>query len=338
MIIQLKKETKPQEIKDFIKYLENKGYQIKDASSQDLTLLGVIGDTSKLDIGNILSFSIVEEAHRIATPFKQVSRSFHPLDTVVEVKGIKIGGNNPLFIIGGPCSVETCDLLKETAIFVKESGAKGLRGGAYKPRTSPYAFQGLGTIGVEYLNTVSNEVGIITVSEIMSSDKIPEFEKNIDIFQVGARNMQNYELLKALGKTKAPILLKRGFSNTIEEWLMSAEYIIASGNPNVILCERGIRTFETYTRNTLDISVIPLIKKLTHLPIIIDPSHATGKRDLVEAVSLASIAAGCDGLIIEVHPHPEVAYSDGAQTINYDSFKTLMKKATKIAKVIGRGV
>lgn len=267
-------------------------------------------------------------------PFHLVSKEFHPEDTVIDVQGIKIGGHHPVVFIGGPCSVESEASILCIAKGVKQAGGQLLRGGAYKPRTSPYAFQGLQSQGIQYLKEAGQKYHMPIVSEIMSSDKLDEFVENVDIIQVGARNMQNFELLKALGKIRKPILLKRGLANTIEEWLMSAEYIMAGGNKEVILCERGIRTFENYTRNTLDLSVIPIVKKLTHLPIIIDPSHATGQWDLVESMSLAAVAAGCDGLIIEVHNEPEKALSDGAQSLTVAHYAQLVKKAKEIEKVI----
>lgn len=267
-------------------------------------------------------------------PFHLVSKEFHPEDTVIDVQGIKIGGHHPVVFIGGPCSVESEASILCIAKGVKQAGGQLLRGGAYKPRTSPYAFQGLQSQGIQYLKEAGQKYHMPIVSEIMSSDKLDEFVENVDIIQVGARNMQNFELLKALGKIRKPILLKRGLANTIEEWLMSAEYIMAGGNKEVILCERGIRTFENYTRNTLDLSVIPIVKKLTHLPIIIDPSHATGQWDLVESMSLAAVAAGCDGLIIEVHNEPEKALSDGAQSLTIAHYAQLVKKAKEIEKVI----
>lgn len=267
-------------------------------------------------------------------PFHLVSREYQQEDTVIEVQGIKIGGHQPVVFMGGPCSVESRESILVIAKGVKQAGGNILRGGAYKPRTSPYAFQGLQSEGIQYLKEAGQKYHMPIVSEIMSSDKLDEFVENVDIIQVGARNMQNFELLKALGKIRKPILLKRGLANTIEEWLMSAEYIMAGGNREVILCERGIRTFENYTRNTLDLSVVPIVKKLTHLPIIIDPSHATGKWDLVESMSLAAVAAGCDGLIIEVHNEPENALSDGAQSLTFKHYAQLVKKAKEIEKVI----
>ena len=261
---------------------------------------------------------------------------FHPEDSIIDVSGIKIGGKEKIVVIGGPCAVEGKEQIKRIAKEVKEAKGDMLRGGAYKPRTSPYAFQGLGKEGLEYMEEARKETGLPIVSELMSAEKLEEFIEKVDLIQIGARNMQNFDLLKAVGRTKKPVLLKRGMSATIEEWIMSAEYILAEGNPNVILCERGIRTFEKYTRNTLDLSVVAIIKERTHLPIIIDPSHATGDWKLVESMSLAAIAAGADGLIIEVHDNPEEAWSDGAQSLKPEKFKTLIEKGRKIAEVIGR--
>lgn len=263
---------------------------------------------------------------------------FHPEDTIIEVNGIHIGGKEKIVVIGGPCSVEGKDMICHIAHEVKDAGGVMLRGGAYKPRTSPYAFQGMGTEGILALAQARKQTGLPVVTELMSADKLDEFVEYVDVIQIGARNMQNFDLLKAVGKTNKPVLLKRGLANTIEEWIMSAEYILSEGNTNVMLCERGIRTFEPYTRNTLDLSVVPIIKKKTHLPIIIDPSHATGDWELVEAASLAAIAAGADGLIVEVHDHPECAWSDGAQSLKPDNFKELIRKGKAIAGVIGRAM
>lgn len=336
MIITLKNYATEEQIKSLQQIFIDKGCQCKDIIGVNKRIFGVIGDTSSIDPKTIEAFKFVENVTRIAVPFKKVSRQFHPNDTIIEVNGIKIGGNNPIVFIGGPCSIESEESTLLIANGVKKCGGNMLRGGAYKPRTSPYAFQGLQTAGILAMVQARKKTGLPIVSEIMSADKIDEFVENVDIIQVGARNMQNFELLKALGKIDKPILLKRGLANTIEEWLMSAEYILAGGNEKVILCERGIRTFEKYTRNTLDLSVVPLVKKLTHLPIIIDPSHATGKWDLVEAMSLASVAAGCDGLIIEVHNDPEHALSDGPQTLTFENFEKVVEKCKKIAEVIGR--
>ena len=269
----------------------------------------------------------VDNVKRIAAPYKKANRLFHPLDSVIDVDGIKVGGKEKIVVIGGPCSVEGEESVMRIAKAVKEAGGCMLRGGAYKPRTSPYSFQGMGLEGLKCMYKAKQAYNMPIVSELMSEKKLDEFEEYVDLIQVGARNMQNFDLLKALGKSKKPVLLKRGLANTMEEWIMAAEYIMAGGNENVIMCERGIRTFETYTRNTLDLSVIP---------IIIDPSHATGDRKLVESMSLAAIAAGADGLIIEVHDNPECAWSDGAQSVTPDAFKTLIEKGKKIANVIGR--
>lgn len=336
MIITIRKSADPKDIQLLVEMLESFDVQVNEIEGAYQRVLGLVGDTASIDAKRISAYEIVENVTRIAAPYKLVSRSFHPNDTIIDVDGIKIGGNEKICVIAGPCAVESLDSVCNIASIVKEDGALMLRGGAYKPRTSPYSFQGMETEGVKALSEAKKLTGLPVVSEIMSKDKLEEFEKYVDIIQVGARNMQNFDLLKALGKTKKPVLLKRGLSSTIEEWLMSAEYIVASGNPNVILCERGIRTYEKYTRNTLDISVIPIIKERTHLPIIIDPSHSTGDYRYVEAVSLAAIAAGADGLIIEVHDHPESALSDGGQSLKPEKFARLMKKAREIAKVVGR--
>lgn len=338
MIISGRQNASKQEIEALRQELEAAGLEMLDISGQNLNVFGVVGDTSSFDERKILAYGWVENVTRIAAPYKKASRNFHPEDTIIEVGGIKIGGNNPIVIIGGPCAVESEEQIMTIASEVAEAGGKMLRGGAYKPRTSPYAFQGMRTEGIKLLTKAREKYHLPVVTELMSADKIDEFVENVDIIQVGARNMQNFELLKALGKIDKPILLKRGLCNTIEEWLMSAEYIMAGGNNKVILCERGIRTFEKATRNTLDIAVIPLIKKLTHLPIIIDPSHAAGRYDLVESISLASIAAGCDGLIIEVHNEPLKALSDGSQSLKPAKFKEVIKKGKAIAQVIGRDI
>ena len=338
MIISLGKNTLKENIENLKEYLKKYDVQIIDASSKDVTVFGLLGDTSAIDETTIRALAGVESVTRIAAPYKKVSRAFHPEDTIVDVAGIKIGGKENVVVMAGPCSVEGEDQILEIAEEVSKAGAKMLRGGAYKPRTSPYVFQGLGTQGIGLMCEAREKYNLPIVSEIMSVDKIDEFVENVDLIQVGARNMQNFELLKALGKIDKPILLKRGLANTIDEWLMSAEYIMAGGNKNVILCERGIRTFEKMTRNTLDLSVIPLVKKNTHLPIVIDPSHATGHYDLVESMSLAAIAAGADGLIIEVHNNPEKALSDGGQSLKPERFKRLMEKGKAIAQVIGRDI
>lgn len=336
MIITIKKNAPESEVLEMIQSFEKRGLHVNDSQGSDYHILGLIGDTSSLDSKMIRANDIVENVTRIGVPYKKANRMFHPENTIVDVNGIKIGGNEKIVIIGGPCSVEGLDHTVSMAKQVKDAGAVMLRGGAYKPRTSPYAFQGLGTQGILDMVEARKQTGLPIVSELMDSDQLDEFVEYVDIIQIGARNMQNFSLLKAVGKTNKPILLKRGMANTIEEWIMSAEYIMAQGNPNVILCERGIRTFENYTRNTLDVSVIPIIKEKTHLPIIIDPSHATGNWKYVEALSLAAVAAGADGLIIEVHDNPECALSDGSQCLKPDKFKALIEKCRAVASALGR--
>ncbi|MGX8833375.1 3-deoxy-7-phosphoheptulonate synthase [Amedibacillus sp. YH-ame10] len=336
MIITMKKDATRQDIESVMKQLKEKGLQIHESIGENYNVFGVVGDTSQVDPKRIEANPHVDSVVRVSSPYKKASRMFHPEDTIVDVNGIRIGGKEKLVVIGGPCSVEGKDMIVHLAKEVKEAGGVMLRGGAYKPRTSPYAFQGMGSEGIQAMVEARKESGLPIVSELMSADKLEEFVEHVDVIQIGARNMQNFDLLKAVGKTNKPVLLKRGLANTIEEWIMSAEYIMSEGNENVILCERGIRTFEPYTRNTLDLSVIPLIKKKTHLPIIIDPSHATGDWELVEAASLAAIAAGADGLIIEVHDCPQCAWSDGAQSLKPDNFKEVIRKGKAIANVIGR--
>lgn len=336
MIITLKKNTPQPEIDRLIQNFEKQGVQVNMISGANYNVFGLVGDTAKLDERRIMANEWIEDVTRIAAPYKLANRMFHPQDSVIDVSGVKVGGHEKIAVIGGPCSVEGEAMICDIAQQVKDAGGVMLRGGAYKPRTSPYAFQGMGTEGILAMVKAREKTGLPIVSELMSADKIDEFVEHVDLIQVGARNMQNFDLLKALGKIDKPVLLKRGLANTIEEWIMAAEYIMAGGNKNVILCERGIRTFEKYTRNTLDLSVVPIIKERTHLPIIIDPSHATGDWKLVEAMSLAAIAAGADGLIIEVHACPECAWSDGAQSLKPAKFASLIEKGRAIAKVIGR--
>ncbi len=338
MIISTKKGTPTQELDKIIKDFEAKGLSVTMIRGTDYNVFGLVGDTTIVDEKQVLANPYVDNVQRVSEPFKKANRLFHEQDSVINVGGIKVGGNEKIVIIGGPCSIEGLNQTVEIAEDVKISGGCMLRGGAYKPRTSPYAFQGMGTEGILAMVAAREKTGMPIVSELMSEDKIDEFEQHVDLIQIGARNMQNFQLLKALGKIKKPILLKRGLANTIEEWIMSAEYIMASGNENVILCERGIRTFEKYTRNTLDLSVIPILKEKTHLPIIIDPSHATGNYRYVESMSLAAVAAGADGLIIEVHRCPEKALSDGAQTLRPDKFAALVQKCKGIASVIERDI
>ena len=299
------------------------------------TIMGLVGDTSRLDVDMLEALDIVSKVQRVSEPYKKANRKFHTEDTVIEIApGVKIGGGN-LAVMAGPCSIESEEQLTEIAEAVKKSGANILRGGAFKPRTSPYAFQGMREDGLELLIKVKKKVGIPVVTEIMDHVHLPYFE-DVDIIQVGARNMQNFELLKHLGKTDKPILLKRGLSNTIEEWLMSAEYIMSEGNEKIILCERGIRTFETATRNTLDLSAVPVLHALTHLPVVVDPSHATGKAKLVPSMALAGIVAGADGLIVEVHNDPANALCDGAQSLTPEQFDVLMGKVNVVKDVAYR--
>ena len=336
MIIVLEPKTPEGEIEKIIKEVKEQGLDVHRSDGKSYTVLGLVGDTSKLKDSPILANEWVHNLVRIQEPYKRANKIFKPEATIIEVAGHKIGGEQ-IVVMAGPCSVEGRDAMIEQAIAVKEAGAHFLRAGAYKPRSSPYSFQGLGKEGIDYMLEAKKETGLPIITEIMSIATLDEF-RDVDIIQVGARNMQNFALLKALGKCDKPILLKRGLSSTIEEWLMSAEYILAEGNPNVILCERGIRTFENYTRNTLDVSAIPVVKRLSHLPIIVDPSHAAGLWWMVDSLSKASVAAGADGLIIEVHPDPPHALSDGAQTIKPEQFKNLVEEMDKIAKVMGRHI
>ena len=336
MIISTKRGTPQQEIDKIIKEFEDKGLSVTLIRGTDYNVFGLVGDTTKIDEKLVAANPYVESVTRVSAPYKRANRLFHEADTVVDVNGIKIGGKEKVVVIGGPCSVEGAEQVCQIARQVKAGGGCMLRGGAYKPRTSPYAFQGLGTEGIMDMVKAREETGLPIVSELMSEDKIPEFEEYVDVVQIGARNMQNFNLLKAVGKMHKPVLLKRGLANTIEEWIMSAEYIMAGGNENVMFCERGIRTFEKYTRNTLDLSVIPILKQKSHLPVIIDPSHATGDWRLVEAMSLAAVAAGADGLIIEVHNDPEHAWSDGALSLKPAKFAQVVEKCRAVARAVGR--
>lgn len=335
MVIVMKPGTPEQEWKKIKENLEGRGYQINEIVGSGQTILGVIGDTSALDMNMLKVNECVDKVMRVQEPFKRANRSFHPEDSVIDVSGVKIGGRK-LTVIAGPCSVENEKQIVGVAKSVKLAGATLLRGGAFKPRTSPYSFQGLKEEGLDLLKIARKETGLPIVTEIMSARMLERFVEDVDLIQVGARNMQNFELLKELGRTNVPVLLKRGLSATIEEWLMAAEYIMAGGNDNVILCERGIRTFETYTRNTLDLSAIPAVKKLSHLPVIVDPSHAAGLWWMVEPMAKAAIAAGADGLIIEVHNDPEHALCDGAQSLKPERFARLMGELSGIAKIVGR--
>lgn len=336
MIVILKPNVRPEDYDKLTEWLSSYGVEINAITGTQKQILGLVGDTSKIDIDAVRAQEIVENVQRVQEPYKKSNRKFHPEDTAIDVQGRKVG-NGSLQVIAGPCSVENEDQIITTAVAVKEAGATMLRGGAFKPRTSPYAFQGLHADGIELLLQAKKVTGLPIVTEIMSLAHLDLFA-DVDVIQVGARNMQNFELLKALGHSDKPILLKRGLANTIEELLMSAEYIMAGGNDNVMLCERGIRTFETMTRNTLDIAAVPLLKQLSHLPVVVDPSHATGLTKLVEPLSLASIVCGADALIIEVHNDPKNALSDGAQSLTPAQFNAVMTKIKKQADFMGRRI
>lgn len=329
MIVILKSNPNPVQLESLRKWIESKGIGIHESMGNSHQILGLVGDTSKLDMDLISALDIVDNVKRVQEPYKNANRKFHPEDTVVDVAGkTTIGGGN-LTLIAGPCSVETEEQMVSVAKAVKAAGATVLRGGAFKPRTSPYAFQGLGKEGLRLLKIARQETGLPIVTEIMEIGQLDLFD-DVDIIQVGARNMQNFNLLKELGAQKKPILLKRGMSATYEEWLMSAEYVMSEGNENIILCERGIRTFETYTRNTLDLAAVPALKKLSHFPVVIDPSHATGKADLVFPLAMAAVASGADGLMIEVHNDPAHALCDGKQSITPDTFSGIAKKTLEL--------
>lgn len=332
MVVILKENPNPSQLKNLVEWLRSMGVTVHITEGQQQTILGLVGDTSQIDIDLIRALDIVEDVKRIQEPYKSANRKFHPKDTVIQVGDLKIGGGN-FQIIAGPCSVESEEQILMVAEAVKLAGGTILRGGAFKPRTSPYAFQGLRGDGIKLLIKAREATGLPIVTEIMDISQLELFS-DVDIIQVGARNMQNFELLKALGKINRPVLLKRGLSNTFQELLMSTEYIMAGGNEQVILCERGIRTFETYTRNTLDLSAIPVLKILSHLPVIIDPSHATGMAKLVPPMALAATAAGADGLIIEVHNDPEHALSDGPQSLTPSAFALLVEKINRVRQAL----
>ena len=333
MIIVMKKGAPKEASEKLKKSLEQRGFTIHDSIGESQEVLGIVGDTSILDPEDFMVNEWVDKAMRVQEPFKRANRMFHPEDSIIDVSGVKVGGKK-LVVIAGPCSVEGQQQMDTIAASVKQSGADMLRGGAFKPRTSPYSFQGLGDKGLDLIRQAGNANHLPIVTEIMSADKIDEFVEKVDLIQVGARNMQNFTLLKELGKLQKPILLKRGLSATIEEWLMSAEYIMSEGNENVILCERGIRTFETYTRNTLDLSVVPVLKRLTHLPVVVDPSHATGHTYLVESMAMAAAAAGADGIMIEVHNDPPHALCDGAQSLTPEAFARTARRIFKIREAM----
>lgn len=332
MIIILKPKTAEEEIRKLTEELEVQGVKVNPVIGTELIILGLVGDTSKIDPLKIEANNNVEKVMHVQEPFKKANRLFHPNNTIVNVNGSEIGANK-IAMIAGPCSVEGEEQITFIANEVKKLGANFLRGGAFKPRTSPYSFQGLELDGLKLMQIAKQETGLPIVSELMSISYLDDFMELVDVIQIGARNMQNYDLLKQVGKTDKPIILKRGLSSTIEEWLLSAEHIMAGGNENVILCERGIRTFETYTRNTLDLSAVPVVKKYSHLPIIVDPSHGTGSSEYVESMSMAATVAGCDGLMIEVHNNPEQALSDGPQSITPEQFDKIMKKINLLQQI-----
>ena len=332
MIVIVKKAAPPASVEALCGQLRSYGVEVHVSQGSVHTVLGLVGDTSKLDIDQLKILDCVEDVKRIQEPYKNANRKFHPLDTVVKIGSATVGGGE-LAVIAGPCSVESEAQIIEIAQKVKEAGAKLLRGGAFKPRTSPYSFQGLREEGIRLLLEAKKEVGLPIVTEIMDLSQLELFDE-VDVIQVGARNMQNFELLRQLGHTAKPILLKRGLANTYQELLMSAEYIMASGNENVILCERGIRTFESFTRNTLDISAVPVLKKLTHLPIVVDPSHAVGISEFIPPLALAAVAAGADGLMIEVHNDPAHAKCDGLQSLTPEQFAELMRRVKKLGAAL----
>ena len=335
MIIVLKPRTTEENLNRVIKMVETKGLEAHVVRGEEMTIIGCIGDTVRIDPRLFEVDQSVDKVMHVQEPYKLANRAFHPEDTIVDVSGIPVGGGH-MAMIAGPCSVESEEQVIDVAKAVKEAGANMLRGGAFKPRTSPYSFQGLGLEGLEMLCRAKEETGLPIVTELMSGEYLDIFDEKVDLIQIGARNMQNFDLLKQLGQVDRPILLKRGLNATYEEWIMSAEYIMASGNENVILCERGIRTFETYTRNTLDLQSIPVLRRLTHLPVIVDPSHAGGKWWLVDSMAKASVAAGADGLMIEVHNNPECALCDGAQSLKPKKYDDLIKEVSQIAKVVGK--
>ena len=337
MIIMLKPDAADARVAHLSGLINQMGVDVLRSDGTEHSVLHLIGDTSKIDKSTIEASDIVHKIIRVQEPYKRANRLFHNEDTVIEVCGHKIGGGE-FTVIAGPCAVESEEQIVAVARAVAEAGAGFLRGGAFKPRTSPYSFQGLGEEGLKHLRTAKQETGLPIVTEILSSDKIDLFMEYTDIIQVGARNMQNFQLLKELGKVDKPILLKRGMVATVEEWLMSAEYIMSEGNPNVILCERGIRTFENYTRNTLDISSVPVVKRLSHLPVIVDPSHAGGVWWLVKPLAECAVVAGADGITVEVHTNPEAAMSDGGQSLKPEKFRELMDEVRVLAKIKNKKV
>ncbi|HEY4089043.1 MAG TPA: 3-deoxy-7-phosphoheptulonate synthase [Bryobacteraceae bacterium] len=337
MLVVMQEHASPEQIQRVIDRLIHDGFDVHRSTGTLHTVLGGVGGKTHFDMGVFEVMDGVKEVHRIVSPYKLASRGFRPQGTVVRAGNVEIGGER-IVIMAGPCSVESRDQIERAADIVADGGARVIRGGAFKPRSSPYSFQGMGEEGLELLRNAADRRGLLVISEVMDAVQIPLLTKYSDILQVGARNMQNYTLLRELGKTRKPVLLKRGLSATIEELLLSAEYILSGGNYDVILCERGIRTFETYTRNTFDVSAIPVVKKLSHLPMIGDPSHGTGRRDQVPPMARAAIAAGADGLLMEVHHDPDHALSDGAQSLSGEQYLDLMKQLRQIAAAVGRTI
>ncbi len=337
MMIIMREGATDREIEHLIEKVKEQGVDVHISKGAFATVIGLVGDTTAARELPLATFPGVERVVPILKPFKLVNREFHQADTIVDVRGVKVGGTN-FAVIAGPCSVEGRDEYLNIARFVKQAGAQMLRGGAFKPRSSPYAFQGMGEEGLKILAEARDVTDLPVVTEVMDARDVDLVVEYADVLQIGARNMQNFTLLKEVGQAPKPVMIKRGLSSTIEEFLMAAEYVVSSGNKDVILCERGIRTFETYTRNTLDLSCVPLVKKLSHLPIIVDPSHGAGRWDIVEPLSVASVAVGAHGLMIEVHPNPEEAFSDGYESLKFDNFENLMKNVKQAARVFGKGM
>lgn len=336
MIVITSPHISEERIEEIVRHIEKSGVQAHVSRGKDRTVIGIIGRAEPSLAEHIRSMKGVENVIKISKSYKLASRDFHPDDTIIEVKGVKIGGDN-LVVMGGPCAVETPEQIDEIARLVKEAGGQVLRGGAFKPRTGPYSFQGIGVEGLKWMKEAGDKYGLLTITEVMAPEFVDICAEYADIMQVGTRNMQNFDLLRKLGTIRNPVLLKRGMSSTYDEWLNAAEYILAGGNPNVMLCERGIRTFETYTRNTFDLAAIPVIQQLSHLPVIADPSHATGRRELVETMTKASVAAGADGLIIEMHTDPDnSATGDGVQSLFPDQFANLLKELEQLAPLCGK--
>ena len=336
MVVIMKPGFSPKQLEDAIRAMEAGGVKVMVSQGAETTILGAEGDAAGLNQERLSQLPGVERVMRVSEPYKKANRKYHPDDSVIDIgAGVTVGGKK-LAVIAGPCSVESEEQIAQVAQAVKSAGACALRGGAYKPRTSPYAFQGMGVDGIHLLEQARAATGLPMVTELMSPDQLPMFEDRVDVIQIGARNMQNFDLLKKVGRYHKPVLLKRGLSNTVEEWLMSAEYIMSEGNPNVILCERGIRTFETYTRNTLDLSAVLAVKRQSHLPVVVDPSHACGKAWMVERMAMAAVAAGADGLLIEVHNDPPHALCDGAQSVTPAQFSAIMDKLKTLALCVGR--